>query len=281
MHLVPGDPTDAILGEHALAADKLALAESLGLNKPSYVQLYDYLKNALAGDFGKSLILNKPVTTLLLERLGPTFSLAMFAILTALLISIPLGILSAIYARRWIDYSSMFIALLGVAIPNFWLGPMLILLFSVQLNLLPVTDQIGIQSYILPSITLGTALSAILMRMTRNSMLENLKQDYVRTARSKGLLEFDVITKHVLKNAGLPIVTIIGLQFGVLLTGTIITERIFDWPGLGTLMLEALGNRDYPLIQGCVLFFSFIYILVNLITDLCYGFLDPRINYDS
>ncbi len=205
----------------------------------------------------------------------------MFAIVTALFISIPLGILSAIYARRWIDYSSMFIALLGVAIPNFWLGPMLILLFSVQLNLLPVTDQVGIQSYILPSITLGTALSAILMRMTRNSMLENLKQDYVRTARSKGLLEFDVVTKHVLKNAGLPIVTIIGLQFGVLLTGTIIPERIFDWPGLGTLMLEALGNRDYPLIQGCVLFFSFIYILVNLITDLCYGFLDPRINYDN
>jgi peptide/nickel transport system permease protein len=193
------------------------------------------------------------------------------------MLSLPLGIVSAVRAGRPVDFAAMGFALTGIAVPNFWLGPMLVLLFSLKLGWLPVSERDSAGSYVLPALTLGIALAAMLSRMTRNSMLDNLKEDYVRTARAKGNPEGTVVLKHVLRNAALPLVTVAGLQFGVLLTGAIITERIFDWPGLGSLILDGINNRDYPVVQGCVLVFSFTYLLVNLLTDLVYGFVDPRI----
>jgi peptide/nickel transport system permease protein len=220
------------------------------------------------------------VTELIAERVQPTVELAVVSLIVALCLSIPLGIVSALKAGKPLDYTAMGFALLGVAIPNFWLGPMLVLLFSLELGWLPVSERGGALSYVLPAITLGTALAAILSRMTRNSMLDNMKEDYVRTARAKGNPERTVIGKHVFRNAALPLVTIVGLQFGVLLTGAIITERIFDWPGLGSLILDGINNRDYPVVQGCVLVFSATYLIVNLVTDLSYALVDPRIKRD-
>lgn len=277
IHAVPGDPVDRITGEYATYQEKEVLRHKLGLDKPIHLQIISYIKNVLRGDLGHSLIYHKKVSTLIFERIGPTIELALLSMLVAILISIPLGIFSAVNANSYIDYTSMGISLLGVSIPNFWLGPILILIFSLQLDLLPVSERLGWASYVLPCLTLGTSLAAVLTRITRTSVLENLGEDYVRTARSKGNPERTVIYKHVLKNSSIPIVTVIGLQFGVLLTGTIITEKIFDWPGLGTLILDGIGNRDYPLVQGCVLIFSASYVLVNLVVDLIYAIMDPRI----
>ncbi len=277
IHVVPGDPADAILGPYASQEEKVQLKHDLGLDKPFAVQLISYYGDIFRGDLGSSLVYRKPVTELIATRIQPTLELACCAMLVALLISLPLGIIGALKAGKPLDYLAMGFALTGIAIPNFWLGPMLILVFSLQLGLLPVSERAGFTSYILPAISLGTALAAILSRMTRNSMLDNLKEDYVRTARAKGNPERVVVMKHVLRNAALPLVTIVGLQFGVLLTGAIITERIFDWPGLGSLILDGINNRDYPVVQGCVLVFSGTYLLVNLLTDLSYALVDPRI----
>ena len=274
---VPGDPVDTLLGPYATADEKEELRTELGLDQPAHVQVANYYKMIFSGTLGQSLIYRKPVETLIAERVQATVELAVVSLIVALLISLPLGILSALKAGKPLDFAAMGFALAGVAIPNFWLGPMLILLFSLELGLLPVSERGDWTTYVLPAITLGTALAAVLSRMTRNSMLDNMQEDYTRTARAKGARETVVIGKHVLRNASLPLVTIVGLQFGVLLTGAIITERIFDWPGLGTLILDGINNRDYTLVQGCVLVFSFSYLVVNLLTDLAYAVVDPRI----
>ncbi|MBP6218060.1 MAG: ABC transporter permease [Oligoflexales bacterium] len=281
IHAVPGDPLDTLLGDYAGAEEKDALRKQLGLDQPALFQLYHYIARLLHGDLGRSLIYNRPVAELILERMPATLELAVCSLIIAILISLPLGILSALNKNKPLDYVAMGFALSGVAIPHFWLGPMLILLFSIYLGWLPVSERTDLSSYILPSITLGTALAAILSRMTRNSVLDTMKEDYVRTARAKGARESSVLLKHVLRNAALPLVTIVGLQFGVLLTGAVVTEKIFDWPGLGTLILDGLGNRDYPLVQGCVLVFSMSYLIVNLLTDLAYRAFDPRISWDE
>jgi ABC-type dipeptide/oligopeptide/nickel transport system permease component len=281
IHFVPGNPEDMILGPYATDAEKETLRDDLGLDKPFVQQLGDYYKKVLQGDLGESLLLRKPVTTLIAERIQPTVELAFLAMLVAVSIALPLGIISALKVGGPIDFAAMGLALLGVALPNFWLGPMMILFFSLQLGWLPVSERAGFLSYVLPAITLGTALASILSRMTRNSMLDNMKEDFVRTARAKGNKERTVVLKHILRNAALPLVTVVGLQFGVLLTGAIITERIFDWPGLGSLILEGINNRDYPVVQGCVLLFSATYLVVNLITDITYAAVDPRIKTGS
>ncbi|MBM4251297.1 MAG: ABC transporter permease [Deltaproteobacteria bacterium] len=277
IHVVPGDPADAILGPYATAADKAQLHASLGLDKPFLEQLLDYFKGVLRGDLGTSLIYTKPVTALIADRWLATAQLAVLALIVAMMVSLPLGTISAVKAGRPLDYAAMALAMTGIAIPNFWLGPMMVLLFSLHLGWLPVSERSGLSSYVLPALTLGIALAAILSRMTRNSMLDHLREDYARTARAKGVSASAVVLKHVLRNAALPLITVVGLQFGVLLTGAIITERIFDWPGLGTLILDGINNRDYPLVQGCVLVFSCTYLLVNLLTDLTYALVDPRI----
>jgi len=280
IHTVPGDPVDTILGDYATLEEKEVLRKGLGLDKPIGDQLLTYYADIARGDLGDSLIYHRPVAELIKERVRATAELALISMIVAILISIPMGIISAVKKGHPIDGAAMGVALFGVAIPNFWLGPMLILLFSLELGWLPVSERGSFATYILPSITMGTALAAILSRMTRNSMLDSLKEDYTRTARAKGLSEFKVVGKHVFRNASLPLVTVVGLQFGALLTGAVITERIFDWPGLGTLILDGLGNRDYPLVQGCVLFFSGSYLIINLITDIAYAFIDPRIDID-
>jgi len=281
IHIVPGDPVDAMLGPYATLEEKTALRSSLGLDRSLPEQLGAYYMQLARGSLGTSLVYRREVTDLIAERIVATVELAALSLLVALAISLPLGIISAVRKGKFTDYAAMGFALLGICIPNFWLGPLLILLFSLHLGWLPVSERGGIETYILPALTLGTALASILSRMTRTSMLDNMREDYVRTARAKGNVESTVILKHVLRNAALPLVTVVGLQFGVLLTGAIITERIFDWPGLGTLTLEGIFSRDYPLVQGCVLMFSATYLLVNLITDVVYAAVDPRIKLDS
>ncbi|MBC61889.1 MAG: glutathione ABC transporter permease GsiC [Zetaproteobacteria bacterium] len=280
-YIIPGDPVDQLLGDFATLAQKNFLRSQLGLDRSVFSQISHYLYSILGGDFGTSLFYNKSVQELIGERIFPTIELALYSILLAIFISIPLGSLGAKNKGTIIDHVTSFLSLAGVAIPNFWLGPLLILLFSVHLELLPVSGRESWDSYILPVLTLGTALCAVLTRVTRNSFLENMHENYIRTARSKGQTELIIMFKHIFKNACLPIITVLGLQFGVLLTGAVITEKIFDWPGLGTLFIDALSNRDYPLIQACILFFSIIYLCVNLMVDLSYTCLDPRIDLES
>ena len=277
IHFIPGDPIDILLGDFATMEEKILMQKALGLHLPWWRQCSNYILGVLTGDLQQSLIYQEPVLSLIGERILPTVELAVISVFVAIILSIPLGVSAAIRKGHAFDMISMTFALLAVAMPNFWLGPMLILLFSLKLGFLPVSENIGFTSFILPSITIGTSLAAILARMTRNSMLEVLKEDYIRTARSKGLSEKLIIVKHAFRNASLPVTSVLGLQLGALLTGSVITEKVFDWPGLGTLMLEALGNRDYPLIQGCVLIFSLSYLCINLLTDIIYAVIDPRI----
>ena len=239
--------------------------------------MLNYYKNVLSGNLGESIILKKPVTSLIKERMGATIELAFLSMAIAICLSLPLGIISAVRAGTFMDFIASTFALSAVSIPNFWLGPLMILFFSLYLGWLPVANREGWDSYILPALTMGMALAAALSRMTRNSVLENLNEDYVRTARAKGNSEKIVVCKHVLRNAALPLVTVIGLQFGVLLSGAIVTEKVFNWPGLGSLLLTGIENRDYPIVQGMVLLFSATYLLVNLMTDLTYALIDPRI----
>lgn len=281
IHGIPGNPVDTLLGDFATLEEKNRLTQQLGLHLPLWQQFLNYFSDVLQGDLQTSLIYHRPVSELIAQRVQPTLELAFLSIITAIIISVPTGILSAVHKGKKTDHLAMTFSMLGVAIPNFWLGPMLILLFSIHLGWLPVSERSTFSSYILPSLTLGTSLAAILSRMTRNSVLEILKEDYVRTARAKGQNPLLVLYTHVLRNASLPLVSLIGLQFGVLLTGAVITEKIFDWPGLGTLMLDGLGQRDYPLVQGCVMMFSLSYLFINLITDIVYALIDPRISLDK
>lgn len=277
IHLIPGDPVDLMLGENAMAADRTALREALGLDRPVAEQYFSYLGRTLQGDLGESFQSRRPVNQLIAERFPATLELMLGAMVIALFLALPLGILAALYQGRWLDQLASGFAVLGVAIPNFWLGPMLILVFAVWLDWLPVNERGGLAHLVLPAITLGTALAALLSRMTRTSLVEALSEDYVRTARAKGLSGWRVVMGHALRNALIPVVTVAGLQIGALLSGAIITESIFDWPGLGSLLLEGILQRDYPLVQGCVLVIALSYVLVNLATDLLYGWIDPRI----
>jgi peptide/nickel transport system permease protein len=277
IHLVPGDPVEVMLGEGASTADRGALRAALGLDRPLTEQYLGFLGGIARLDLGVSLHDQRPVTGLLLERAGPTLELAVAALALAVGIALPLGVLAARHHGGMIDRAAMAVSLVGAAIPNFWLGPMLILLFSLWLGWTPVSGRDGWSSLVLPAVTLGTGLAAVLARMVRASVLEVMGEDYVRTARAKGLGPAAVLWRHALRAAWLPILTLIGLQLGGLLAGAVITETVFAWPGLGSLLVEAIQQRDYPVVQGAVLLISLTYVLVNGLTDLAYGLLDPRI----
>ena len=279
IHLTPGDPIDLMLGETAAEADRASLRSALHLDEPIFRQYRHFIVGALQGDLGQSFSYRRPVFNLILDRAPATFELAGAALLTALLIALPLGILSAVRARTGADRAILLFSLLGVSMPNFWLGPLFILLFALRLDWLPVSGRSGAASLVLPALTLGFGMSAILIRMTRASLLEVIRKDFVLAARAKGLPERAVILKHAFRNALIPILTVAGLQFGALLTGSIITETIFAWPGLGRLTLQAIQSRDYPLAQGCFLAIAVTYLAVNFVVDLFYAVVDPRVEY--
>ena len=280
IHLVPGDPAQSMLGESASPEDVARLRQSLGLDDPLLGQYKSFLGGLIRGDLGKSFRYNTPVTTEIGSRLLRTLQLALAAMAVAILFAIPLGIVAAVWRGTPIDHAAMTVSLLGISMPNFWLGPLLAILFAVILGWLPVSGTGSPAHLVLPAVTLGAALSAILARMTRASVLEELRELYVLAARSRGVSRTRAVVRHAFRNSLIPIVTIIGLQFGAVLTGTIITETIFAWPGVGRLLIQAIGFRDYPLIQGCILFISFTYVTMNLLTDLTYGLLDPRIRLE-
>jgi peptide/nickel transport system permease protein len=277
IHLVPGDPVDMMLGENAQMADRAALREALGLNQSVGVQLFNYFGNLLHGDLGISLHSRVPVSELLAQRIPATVELAIVSLLLACALAFPLGVVAALNKGEGWDRTAMGVSMLGVSIPNFLLGPILILIFSIYLGWLPVSGREGPASMILPAITLGTALAAVLSRMIRSTLLEVLHEDYIRTARAKGDSHFQVIIRHALPNAMLPIITLLGLQLGVLLGGAVITETVFSWPGIGKLTIDSIMKRDYPVVQACVLLISLTYVVVNMLTDMLYAWIDPRI----
>jgi peptide/nickel transport system permease protein len=280
IHIVPGDPALTLVGENATQEQYQAARAELGLDKPLLVQYSDYWRGLVRGDWGANPVTHEPVLSRISVRYPATIKLAIFAMVIAILVSIPLGVTAATHKGSAVDSLSTFVALLGISLPSFALGPLLVLFFSVDLGITPVSGAGGIANLILPAVTLGAGLSAVLTRIVRSSVLEELGEDYVRTARAKGLPEHRVIYKHVLKNGLIPVVTVLGLQFGVLLAGTIITERVFSWPGVGSLLVDSISERDYKLTQGCILVIAATYVLVNTATDLAYRFLDPRIKLD-
>lgn len=280
IHLIPGDPVEYILGDSARPADREALRSELGLDRPLPVQYADYLSGLIRFDLGNSLHSKQPVSALLLERLPATLKLSLVAFLLAVLIALPLGVLAATRSGTVWDSGAMTLSLLGVSIPNFWLGPMLILLFSLWLGLTPVSGMEQPGSVVLPAITLGVSLAAILARMVRSSLLEVLGEDYIRTARAKGVSEQRIVWRHALGNALLPVITLLGLQFGALLAGSVITEKVFSWPGIGLLLIDAIQQRDYPVVQGTVLLIAVSYLIVNRLTDLLYRVVDPRVRLE-
>lgn len=280
LHLVPGDPAQVMLGESASAADVADLRTRLGLDRPLAVQYGTFIGGLVQGNLGTSFRYNTPVTREIGQRLPNTLRLALASMSVAILIAIPLGLISALTRGQLADQLAMTVSLVGVSMPNFWLGPLLAILFAVTLGWLPVSGTGTWQHLVLPAVTLGAALSAVLTRMTRASLIEELRELYVLAARARGLSRARAIGVHALRNSLIPVVTILGLQFGAVLTGTIITETIFAWPGVGRLLIQAINFRDYPLVQGCILFIATTYVLVNLLVDLAYGWLDPRIRYE-
>ncbi len=281
IHIVPGDPVRNALGDNASEAQVAELKHKLGLDLPLSQQYLNYWGGLLRGDLGVSL--SNPADRVfekIVSRYPATLELALAGLFVAVLIAIPLGVTAGTHQGKFIDNIASVIALLGISAPGFVLGPLMIYLFAIKLDWLPVAGRYGPEYLILPSVTLGAALAAILTRMVRSSVIEELNEDYVRTARAKGLSERKVIYKHVLKNGLIPVVTVLGLQFGVLLAGAIITETIFSWPGLGRLTVEAINSRDYPLVQGCILMIALTYIIANILTDLTYRLLDPRIKVE-
>jgi ABC-type dipeptide/oligopeptide/nickel transport system permease component len=281
IHLVPGDPVEVMLGESAAAADRVQLRADLGLDRPLPVQFADYLVRLAHGDFGRSIHSRDEIASLLAERLPATAKLAISALLIALCIGLPLGIIAALNHRGWPDRVATLTSLTLSAMPHFWLGPLLMLVFALWLPWFPVSGMGGWTSIVLPSLTLGSGLAAILTRMTRASLLEVLHEDFVRTARAKGLPERTVILRHALRAALLPVVTVVGLQLGFLLAGAVITETVFGWEGVGRLLVESIEKRDYPVTQACVLVIALIYVMVNLLTDLAYVRLDPRVRFSE
>lgn len=279
IHVIPGDPVDLILGEQALAADRAQMARELNLDKPVAVQYGIFLKGLVTGRWGSSLFDKRPVLAHIKDRYGATLLLACAAMFFSLAIAIPLGILAAVKHRTLWDSLAMTAALIGISVPNFWLGPVLILIFSVHFGILPISGGGSLSALLLPAVTLGAALAAMLSRMTRSSMIEEINKEYVTAARAKGASEGRVIFRHALKNALNPIITIVGLQVATLLAGAIITEKIFSWPGIGSLLLDSIGRRDYPVVQACILVISFAYVLVNTTVDCLYKRFDPRVKF--
>jgi ABC-type dipeptide/oligopeptide/nickel transport system permease component len=280
IHFIPGDPAQAMLGEGASQEDVAQLRARLGLDRPLIVQYGAFLEGVVHGDLGVSLRNDQPVARQIVQRMPATAELALASMAVAVLFAVPLGIVAAVWRGTAIDVAAMTLSLAGISIPNFWLGPLLAIVFAVQLGWLPVGGSGTPAHLILPSVTLGAALAAILARMTRASLLEELREPYVLAARAKGVSRSRAVLHHAFRNSLIPIVTILGLQFGVVLTGAVITETIFAWPGIGRLLIQSIGFRDYPTVQGCVLLIAVTYVGVNFITDLTYGFLDPRIRVD-
>ncbi|ARI76389.1 nickel ABC transporter permease [Halobacillus mangrovi] len=287
MHLAPGDPATIIGGPTATESDLAAIRAELGLNDPVLLQYFDYIRGVVQGDLGYSFQNNQSVSEAIATRFPQTLNLAIASMVVAVLIGVPAGIISAIKQNSWFDVSSTTIALAGISIPNFWLGAMLILIFAVELQWLPVGGLSapfwtieGMKQLILPSITLGTASAAMIARMSRSAMLEVIRADYIRTARAKGVKRNAVVWIHALRNAMIPVITVIGLNFGFLLGGTIITEQVFAINGVGRLMIDAIAARDFPIVQGTVLLVATLFVVVNLLVDIIYAFVDPRISYD-
>lgn len=276
VHLIPGDPVVNILGEGAKIEDIERLRKELNLHQPLLVQYFDFTKNLLNLSFGQSLFNNQKVMVNIIKYLPNTIYLAFAAMIIALLISFPLGVLAAFRENTFIDSAVTFVSSAGLAVPNFFLGPLLIILFSITLGWFPVSGSEGFKYIVLPALTLGTSMSAFLTRIIRTSVSQEMKKPYVLLARAKGLSEFDIIKKHILKNALIPIVTTVGMQFGALLTGAIITETIFSWQGIGVLLIESIGRRDYPMIQGLIVFITFVFLILSFIVDLSYFALNPR-----
>ncbi|MEI7916869.1 MAG: nickel ABC transporter permease [Methylophilaceae bacterium] len=279
IHAVPGDPVEVMLGESASNADRMELRAGLGLDKPIYAQFGIYLSKLVQGDFGISIHSRKPIVDMLLERLPATFKLAAFALLFAIFIGLPLGIIAAINAKKWPDTIANLLSLTISAMPHFWMGPMLMMVFALWLGILPVSGMENATSIILPALTLGFGLAAILTRMTRASMLEVLHEDYIRTAYAKGLPQRTVILRHALRAALLPVITVLGLQLGSLLAGAVITETVFSWNGIGRLLVESIEKRDYLVTQACVLVVALVYVIVNFVTDVIYTQIDPRVRF--
>jgi ABC-type dipeptide/oligopeptide/nickel transport system permease component len=281
VHAVPGDPVEVMIGESASSADRMQLRADLGLDQPIYMQFWVYLNKLAHGDLGVSIHSKKPIVDLLAERLPATAKLALLALSFAILIGLPLGIIAALKVNQWPDKLANLFSLSISAMPHFWMGPMLMMVFALWLGLLPVSGMETGAAIVLPALTLGFGLAAILTRMTRASMLEILHEDFIRTARAKGLTERAVILRHALRAALLPIVTVLGLQLGSLLAGTVITETIFSWDGIGRLLVESIEKRDYPVTQACVLVVALLYVTVNLATDIIYTKIDPRVRFSS
>jgi peptide/nickel transport system permease protein len=281
IHLIPGDPAIQIAGENARPEDVQQVRHALGLDQPLGRQYVNYLRNLAHGDLGRSFQTNESVAVEIRQRYPATIQLAFGAMLVALLVAFPLGIISAIYRNSWIDNVARFFALIGVSMPSFWFGPLLIIAFAIKVHWFPVSGRDeGLKSLVLPSVTMGLALAAILTRMIRVSLAEELTQLYVTTAVAKGVSRNKAIFRHALKNALIPVITVLALQFGSLLTGAIITEQIFSWPGLGRLLIQSINTRDYPQVQASILVIALTYILVNFASDLLYGVVDPRIKLE-
>jgi peptide/nickel transport system permease protein len=281
LHLVPGDPVKMMLGEFQTSPQQIAKLQSqLHLNEPLPQQFGRYVWNALHGDLGTSIRSNKPVTQEIMNNLPSTLQLALAGLLIAGVVGVSLGVLAAVKQYSWLDAGSMLVALVGISMPSFWLGLLLIFAFSLRFRLFPATGGGDLKHLILPAITLGLGAAAIIARLTRSSMLEVMRNEYVTTARANGIRESRVIIRHALKNALIPVVTIFGLQFGQLLAGTVVIETVFGRPGIGRLIVDAILNKDFPMVQGIVLVVAVSYVIVNLIVDLLYAFLDPRIRYD-
>lgn len=280
IHLVPGDPVEAMLGESASRQDVANLRQQLGLDRPLYVQYGAFLRGAVIGDLGRSLRTGQRVTTAIAERMPATVELAITAMLFAIVVAVPLGIVAAVRSGTAIDYVATTLALVGISLPGFWLGPVLAILFAVELGWLPVSGRGTPAHLILPAITLGAPLAAVLARMTRASVLEEIHEQYVLAARARGVSRTRAVLRHAFRNSLIPIVTVLGLQVGAVLTGAVITETVFAWPGVGRLLIQSITFRDYPLVQGCILLIAVAYVGMNLLTDVVYGFLDPRIRYE-
>jgi ABC-type dipeptide/oligopeptide/nickel transport system permease component len=279
IHMIPGDPAQAMLGETASPADVAALRSKLGLDRPLLDQYAAFLGGLARGDLGTSLRTGEPVAQQIWQRAPATAELAAASMVFAIGVAIPLGVLAAVRRGTMVDFASMGLALTGISVPNFWLGPLLAIVFSVWLEWLPVSGRGTWGHLVLPAVSLGAGLAAILARMTRATLLEELREPYVQAARARGASASRAVLRHALRSGLIPIVTLIGLQFGTVLTGAVITETVFAWPGIGRLLIQSIGFRDYPVVQGCILLIAVTYMAVNLITDLAYGSLDPRIRY--
>jgi peptide/nickel transport system permease protein len=277
LHLIPGDPIDLMLGEHALPTDREALRRVLGLDQPVHIQYFHFMKGIFTGNFGYSIFFKEDVLTVIFRYLPATLELTLVAFLFSVILSFFLGIISVKFSGTWIDSTISLFSISGISIPSFFTGPVLIIIFSIWLNLLPVSGRENFSSVILPALTLGFGMAGLLTRIVKTGLLESLSSPYIITARAKGISENRILLLHVLKNSVIPAITIMGIQFGHLLAGAIITEKIFSWPGIGTLLVQGIFSRDYPLVQGCVLLISLIFIVVNFLTDVIYMLVDPRI----